>query len=273
MKSLYIYPQKAWARLQVIRKSLRLRFGKVLLPIVTLESIRSGCQLPVLVICSFEDIRSGPLASGVAQSPLNKAAEYIASGHSVMQAKDYLREFYKDIRFSTWGDFLGEKEQDSRVLQFSPLAEIWPWSDDIDERAKTCGNKQAIRREFRKYGHLEDNELSFYFGPASERKISWELNRLIAVVNSIKEKGYTRHNRIDGDIAGWALIHNGEMIIHIHSGLHRLAALRGLRYENILVRIDGVYDSRFLEDWGAVEGGLYSKKLTMRILARIFESR
>lgn len=273
MKDLSICARESWQRLGIIQRRLCLRFGRSPLPIVTLGSMCSESRLPVLVICSFGDIRSGPVARAVPQNPLDVAAEYIAVGDGLVQAKDYLKDFYNDIRFSTWGDFLGEKEGDSSVLQFSPLAEIWPWSDDIDERAKTSRNKEAIRREFKKYGHLGEDELSFYFGPASERKISWELNRLSKVVNSIKAKGYRRHNRTDGDIAGWLLIHNDKMVIHIHSGLHRLAALRGLSYEHVLVRIDGVYDSRYFENWGAVQTGLYSKELTIRILEKIFQGR
>ena len=248
-----------------------LRSGMLVLPIRMLESVDSESQLPFLVVCSYLDIRTGAPANAESMHPLCTAAEYIAHRSDSLEAKRVLKVFYENVQFKTWGEFLGEEcNEFNKALEFSPLAEVWPWSSNINEVTVSQNHKRAITREFRNYGIISEGDYSFYFGPASDRKIAWELDRLRKSIESIKKHGYLRHNKTDGDIAGWILIHNGNRVIHVHSGLHRLAALWGLGYKNIIVRVDGIYDSKDLATWKAVKNGLYSRKLVIGIFNRIF---
>lgn len=243
------------------------------IPLLSLKTIGRSSRLPVLAICRFEDLRLGPGNESALPNPFFLAAEALSEG-SGEKAVDILSLYYHRVRFKSWGEFLGcTKKQEARVQDYSPLAEVWPWTKKTQEIFAVNDYKKAIDREFKNYGAISDGDYSFYFGPVSKKKIRWELDRLLSVIDSIKKRGYTRSNCIDGDIAGWLLLHEGERVVHIHGGIHRIAALWALGYDKVLIRIDGVYDCAQMSDWQAVNDGTYTHSMVTRVFKNMCKTR
>ena len=243
------------------------------IPFYTLGSISSSFRLPVLAVCSFKDLRLGPGIESALPNPFFLAAEALCEGKQ-NEAFEIVELFYSRVTFQSWGDFLGcARDEDSTIHQFSPLAEVWPWSKITQEETAVNDYKRAIDREFKKYGRISDQDYPFYFGPVSSQKIAWDIDRLHSVINSIRKNGYIRSNGIDGDVSGWLLLYQGERVVHIHGGIHRIAALWAFGYKEIVVRIDGVFDHSHMSQWQAIKDGTYSQELTTQVFMNMCKTR
>lgn len=112
-----------------------------------------------------------------------------------------------------------------------------------------------------------------FFGPSTPPKIDKEVQRLQAVLGSIRKQGY-RPEKF-GDIEGYFLQLDGEYRFCICSGKHRAAALTALGVESIPARMrplwPRVIDCERVRDWPMVRNGQMSADFAMAVLRRYFE--
>jgi hypothetical protein len=204
-------------------------------------------------------------------APLTQAAYAIARGE-IEQAKATLAKFYADFQPRTAAESVGLETEQHSLLNYGPLSAPLPWS----------GFSPSEIEKVRTIDYMTDNaqrgqpNFSRRFGPATPDEISAEIQRLRALTLSIENKGYQRHNGVDGDINGqflvddrddrmaWGLLLNG-------GGVHRASVLAGLGHKMLPIRIRSGNFIRKSEaaDWPQVTAGIYTIDEALTVFDRI----
>lgn len=118
------------------------------------------------------------------------------------------------------------------------------------------------------------------YGPASNKKISLEANRLISLLKSIKKHGYVPE-LFDGHPRGYLLINDIQSpeVKHflVTCGLHRVATLSYLGFSEIYITFEGNTPREIkisdIENWPGVQSGTFSKELAYTIFFAYFRNQ
>ncbi len=170
-----------------------------------------------------------------------------------------------------------EVESDA-LASLRPTAVEFPW-EGRSGGAVESRRRSTLIREAQGYGWaLNAQDGCQTFGPCSDEKVRFEVERITTVVDSIGRRGY--HPEYVGiergleQVRGLVLIsEKGEWCCVIDGGQHRVAALTALGYETapIVVRPEAVYARDSAGRWpGVVAGDVdaeSAKQLFDRILA------
>ena len=112
-----------------------------------------------------------------------------------------------------------------------------------------------------------------FFGPSTPQKIDREVQRLQAVLGSIRKQGYKPDKY--GDIQGYFMRLDGEFRFLVCSGKHRVAALTHLGSESIRVQMrplwPRVIEGNRVGDWPLVRSGGVSEDFALAMMQRFFE--
>ncbi|MDV2583344.1 hypothetical protein [Alkalibacillus haloalkaliphilus] len=144
--------------------------------------------------------------------------------------------------------------------------------------------------EENQYEHLVTNELlelpwgirfkspdknHQHYGPNSKSFGEKEINRIINVYESISTEGYQPEKYKDGYIRGFYLRRGDDYRFMITGGQHRLAALKELGYESIVVKIHvkdkRVVDRKDVKNWKNVREGMYNEELALKVFDQFFD--
>lgn len=99
-----------------------------------------------------------------------------------------------------------------------------------------------------------------------------ETRRLWILLDSIRNKGYQRHNGKSGDIEGIALENGtGRFRWSISPGNHRVGVLSALGQETAPVRIHGILRRQDASIWPNVVSGLFSPAEAIAVFDQLFE--
>jgi hypothetical protein len=108
-------------------------------------------------------------------------------------------------------------------------------------------------------------------GPANPNKIQIESDRLKKLLDSVKLKGYLRHNGRGGDIAVYIFMKNNkEWCWQAKTGQHRATAVSIFDYEKIAFRVLKVINREDAELWPNVANGIYTKEEALDAFDQIF---
>lgn len=124
-------------------------------------------------------------------------------------------------------------------------------------------------------GHLSASHGVSYYGPASQEKISLEIERLESVVQAIKKNGYQPDNF--GDIEGYILKSGDEACFFVRGGKHRAAALVHLGHESIPVTFRSTFprvvDVDQAKYWPLVRDGTIAIDLAKKIINKYVKTK
>jgi hypothetical protein len=154
-----------------------------------------------------------------------------------------------------------------------PYAATFPWQD----RSPASWRKyraQGISKENRIAGRSIGIEDGWHAcGPVSAAKAEVETLRLSALLASLQQQGFKRHEGRDGDIDAVMLKAGGETLWWINSGHHRAAVLTALDYETAPVRVRQTFDLETVAEWPNVRNGLFTPQAATVLVNRLFDNR
>lgn len=110
------------------------------------------------------------------------------------------------------------------------------------------------------------------YGPVSERLLEVEVERLYGLLESIRRRGYRRHDGRIGDINATVLWRStDDWKWRITGGDHRAAVLRALDYRHIPVRVVGLVRPEEVSIWPNVDAGLYPPAQALDLFDRLVD--
>lgn len=187
-----------------------------------------------------------------------------------------LRSFYNQMQPANAAEFLGiEQFNNATLSNLKPSEFVWPWeATTISQKARNTG---AQRRPVNgsKYGYrdLNRNHGWKHAGPVTEELILNECRRISALLIIIRDTGYSRHDRKDGDVVASILEHrSGRSRWSISSGMHRAAIASALGYSKIPVRIRGIIRQSDVSVWPNVMNGLYSEAEAEEVFLNLYRA-
>jgi len=110
-------------------------------------------------------------------------------------------------------------------------------------------------------------------GTWSPRKGEIELKRIAELIASVQRNGYQRSLAPDGDIIAYALQREDEFRYVVVSGLHRIAVLSALGYDQITLRLrrNMVINREDVGSWPLVTEGAYSTSSALAYFDHLFD--
>ncbi len=241
------------------------------LPLATLEIVRRTKQSPALIEVPLSKCR------GLRAMAFPCGSDSFHPFITALRYKDneILRDYFKLVQPSSVGE-LFEIYRKTPAAVMPALNYVYPWdgdpSDDIYQY-----RKKFISKENKSHGGSGNYEGWHHFGPVSENKVALEFQRLEHIYGNIKENGYVRSDKPDGDIAGILLFRDNDYCAVISKGHHRIAALAALGVDEIPLRI-GVNRRSYVDradfmKWPGVVSSAFLPEEALKIFDRIFEGR
>lgn len=184
-----------------------------------------------------------------------------------------LQEFYSSYQPASAAEVLGASGEEIPVLGAQPpWVVIKPWEDiTVEERI------EKIRKtEKEDNGQVSNVDISIehgcnFCGPVSGEKLRVEVERLCAIMHSIRSNGFRRHDFIDGDIRADILVESsGAWRWVVKSGQHRVAVLSALGFREVPIRVETIVCRDEVEVWPQVLAGNYSREMALKVFDNIF---
>lgn len=194
---------------------------------------------------------------------------------SRQEARDFLLNYYLENQPKNMAEALEIHREPLTTLH--SMSTVLPWSfksatEKFARVAHDIGAQKPISKEAVNLGLNPDQDFGWqFFGPVSNGLLDAELDRLIAVFESIRSSGY-KPNKF-GHIHGYALISESDWRIVNLGGKHRYASLLALGYREIEIELRSkaaphVIKRSEAERWHQVENGFF----TMDEALKIFDS-
>jgi hypothetical protein len=181
---------------------------------------------------------------------------------------DFSNDYYRIVKDAAECLNLSQKEAPG-LSGLDPRSAVYPWSRwSTDKQEKqyylTLLDEHNVHANSTYNLTDEQNYL---------KRGHQEINRLIATYCSIEKKGYMRKSSYDGDISGELLLNNGEWIVLVTRGEHRIAALSVLNFKTVPIRIRYADIVRLDESeyWLNVANGVFSKNGAESVFDNIFK--
>lgn len=191
--------------------------------------------------------------------------QYLQKGADIDYDTSVLKKYYENFAPIDTSDLFREIKgiDDYEFLKSKklPKAYILPWDSNWQFKEHDCGL-------------LVDEHGRTLLGPVSKKRGIFELNRIISIYNSIKNRGYIpkRNEKFNG----YFLKNGSEFTFLLESGNHRMAALTMLNYQSIEVTFtEGkprIIDIETINDWPQVINKNISEDVAKEIFYYIFNS-
>lgn len=206
--------------------------------------------------------------------PFSNTIRGILEGKVTSYEGSPLQRQHLDFQPRTAAESLGlSPEGEGEWRRLPPHARVLPWETTAPAK-KQAALAATTEKDNRQRGERLGIEAGLGLaGPVDPRKGELEFNALKAVAESIKLRGYQRHDGQDGDITGTALISDGEVRILVRSGKHRIAALDALGYKLVPIRIKFKRPARpeEVQHWPHVRDGMFKVDEALDIFRHVFD--
>ena len=225
----------------------------------------------ILLDIDVDLVREQHLAVGVKYDPLIKAvSKCIDNNYLEKSLKESLNAYYEIYKPETALDLFDLDKVDAPSLtNFRPWEVPYPWVDSsIDEWSKILqeGTKKENYRTGKKLTIVDGVHM---WGPVSEDKLEVEVQRFHQLLLDIKNNGYKRNNKPDGDIVLDALSdENGNWRYINRGGTHRFSVLAALGTKKIKARIQSLIYRNDVEIWPNVISKMYTKEGALKLFDR-----
>lgn len=152
----------------------------------------------------------------------------------------------------------------------SHLFSFCPWrATTIEEYGQEV--REWWARDNRAHGRLGSDLEAYGFkahGPVAPEFGRMEHGRLVAVAESIRNKGY---DRTGGDTFVVMLRRGSEYRFLQRGGIHRTAAMSALGYESVPARLQGIVDVTDVDYWPKVRDGFWDREAALRYANHLFD--
>jgi hypothetical protein len=199
-------------------------------------------------------ICTGPLASRYCAFVLaaRSGIERQMTSGGAGAVREVLEHFYRKSTPVDWSTWRGIPPEDCQALAGLPPGIGWvPWTEG---NPSTESYELAIASGNARLGFSGDHRDGWpSIGPVSERRLSFETDRIVSVVRSITDHGYTRSDAWDGDVRADILMdEDGSWRWWASDGHHRAAVAAAMNFETIPVRIRKIARRSEVEVWPKV---------------------
>lgn len=230
--------------------------------------------------CVFNWLHFDGLSKESKSAKIKTIIEYM-NGAVDEYEKSSLSKFYGLCQPKNAAEMLGLINPTYQDFSYLPAsAAVLPWMkrtpiENIKRMENTC------RSELRQFGKgPERHSFNQFFGPVSESFGMFEFERLVAVFESINEKGFLVDREGFNNINATLLVDDGvecNYLCFINDGQHRAAALAALGMSWVDVQLKSgdapslVYRSE-VNHWPLVRRGYFSCSEALGIFDRCFKS-
>lgn len=194
----------------------------------------------------------------------------IHNDHGAQAARHHLADWFSATAPATVGDVLGLPAT-TPYLAGDPVTATFPWSDrsphEVLQDRHICMTTEAAENGLSSWD-LADGWRSF--GPATDRLVDLELNRLTRTYDSISRNGFDQSH---GTLLGRVFQRDDDIVIMPFHGWHRIACLLTLgahtlpmrfsRQEPVVRRSDAAW-------WPNVVNGLFTVDQARHVFDRHF---
>jgi len=230
-------------------------------------SPKFGISLPALALLGDE---KHPFVSALEGSEKLKTEE-----EKLNYLKNKLRTYYSNFQPKSASEALNvDIEYSNReLLNFPPYAMVLPWQSVSLESQKASIESSVIKENKPFDRNLDIRSGWAWSGPVSDKKIEIESKRLLYVYSSIKEKGYLRSDKIDGDIIA-NILHKNEgspVVWQCTIGQHRCFSLTALGFDSIPCRVSNIIRREDVNIWPNVKNGLFTVEESLKIFDSFYE--
>ena len=159
---------------------------------------------------------------------------------------------------------------EGRLAKYPSYVLLYPWQDiSVQQRKRQV--QQACVKESREHGYT-GIDISFGYklhGPVHPLKGQLEYYRTLKVYASLKEQGYDRRF---GDVTGWLLRQEGDYRFVNTGGVHRVAAMKALRFSEVPASTIDPYvvNVEDVDYWPQVLRGLWSRSAARDYVKMLF---
>jgi hypothetical protein len=204
-------------------------------------------------------IRLGTICTGPLASPYSAfvvAARYGIESTRTCETADRVRyvleSFYRRSTPSDWATWRGIPAEDCEGFAGLPPGIGWvPWTEGRPSQRTYERTINAANRNTGLSGTLHDGWVSI--GPVSERRLTFETQRIVNIIRSIADLGFTRGDDRDGDVRADVLLDaDGSWRWWTADGHHRAAVAAAMDLDTIPVRIRTIADRSEVSVWPKV---------------------
>ena len=224
-------------------------------------NLNQGRGLP---INSFGSTGNHPFSIAV------KVSQGLKRADQMIKIESILFEYYERVNPINFSEMAGF-EDPFKLSEFPPWAIVMPWqAEGPEEWSKHITHHVAGENgRYDKSATIENGWA--WTGPVDENKCKIEASRLASVASSISSKGYLRNDSYDGDIKADILVNeSNDWVWQSVSAQHRAAALSGLGYDNVPIRVRSIIRREEFEFWPNVCNKLYTKDEALWMFDTIF---
>lgn len=226
-----------------------------------------------LAHCRILPCTAFPCAPG-SNNPFVETLLGYACGDVLTYEQSPLANLYRSWQPKSAAEALGV-DGPASLTGISPLGFTMPWSG-LDP-AQSLGYWQSvIEIDNQEHGARAAAALGWKaWGPVDPLIGALEFRRLTEIYDSIRQNGYCRSNKPNGDIEAFVLSGDGEYRFIVTTGHHRSAALVALGKETATIRLQGSDIVRRIEveTWPNVRTGLYTAAQALAVFDRLFDGR
>lgn len=186
--------------------------------------------------------------------------------------KQTISEYYQNNQPENVYDWYNLPPTDApKLINTPPWSAPMPWSTGSISSEKNTVERWILQDNIESGMDLNIDHGFTYYGPVSEKKLEVETNRLLSIYQSIKNKGYIRNDKYDGDIGGKIFISsNGEWRWRVFRGQHRTIALAALGYTEIPIMVKQIIYETEVDCWPNVLSGLYTSDGAKKLFKTVF---
>ncbi len=187
------------------------------------------------------------------------AKSYLVKG-TLESIREVLDNYYNLVQPKNASEiFSFSLRKDSPLNKLPAWSIVMPW-DKRNHKDQLKHVKKVVNKENKQAGGATGIEDGWaWTGPANPEKIIIESVRLKSILDSIKKRGYQRHNGMGGDISVYIFMGaNDKWCWQVKTGQHRATAVSVLGYRNVALRVIKILRREDVHCWPNVKNGLFT---------------
>lgn len=210
------------------------------------------------------------------REPYIKTLRDYIEGRCVAYPGSALESFYAEYQPDSAACYMRlEKPTNTQLETLHPTGGVYPWLNRTPDkqseryiRMTEAENKQHGRSSLAADGYKN-------FGPTSRIKGELEFKRLVQVMHSIRQNGFSVNRQGNDNIQATLLVYGDDYRFVVRAGHHRIAALAALGAHEATVQLVTVPIARRSEAkyWPLVQKGWFNEREALAVFDRIFQGR
>lgn len=235
-----------------------------------LDALRRSYNCRAIVdvpLCRMVDL--GPVFPSISSNPYYLTARQYADDSSLTYRDSALKIYYEAFIPSCAAELL--EVQAASLKDMSPIEAAVPWVTVSGPGVRNKRVRRSLRHSKKMGMPLSPEDGDYSIGPFSQAKGEMEFERLAQVVDSIRDVGYQPSSPFANIVCN-VYERDGDWMLLVKSGTHRVAALKALGYERVPVIVNNKKMVRVedVRSWPGVVSGHFSESEARNLFERVF---